>query len=544
VAETRRRRGGIVYMPADRSTEGLFMSLSVRENLASLALSQLARFGVVMSSRENHLVDRAVKELAIKVPSFEDHVSSLSGGNQQKVLFARSFARRPAVLLAEEPTRGVDAGVRPALYRILRNAAGAGSAVVVCSSDPIELEGLCDRVLVFSRGTIVAGLDRDHVSPERIIRASITHEQDQGTSATHGPPNERRRRLTRFVEGDYMPSLVIALSIAALALYVNSTTPFFLGSRNINGVLFLATALGFASIAQLVVVLTGGIDLAIGPVAGLVVVVLSFFAGATESTGSVISGLLLAFLVSLGVGLLHGLLIRKIGLSPVVTTLSTYIGLQGVSLTLRPTPIGYIGPDFGGLLQQKIGPIPAVFVVLTTVAVLAEVLLRRTRPGIGLRAVGSDEVSAARLGVRVNLLVIGAYIGASLFAGAAGVLLTAQVGVGDPTVGITYTLQSITAVVLGGIGLSGGRGSFISTVLAAVLLQELTSATQFLGLNTAWQYWFPGLIILLAAALYSAARDTSGARHPVAGALVQLAAAIRGSSEPLRAGPDQAENHR
>ena len=544
VAETRRRRGGIVYMTADRSTEGLFMSLSVRENLASLALSQLARFGVVMPSRENHLVDRAARELAIKVPSFEDHVTSLSGGNQQKVLFGRSFARQPAVLLAEEPTRGVDAGVRPELYRILRGAASAGSAVVVCSSETIELEALCDRVLVFSRGAIVAALDRDDVSPERIIRASISHEQDQGTSETHRPAKERRRRLRRFVEGDYMPSLVIALLIAALAIYVDSTAPFFLGSRNINGVLFLATALGFASIAQLVVVLTGGIDLAVGPVAGLVVVVLSFFAGATESTGSVIFGLLLAFLVSLGVGVLHGLLIRKIGLSPVVTTLSTYIALQGVSLTLRPTPIGYIGPDFADLLEQKIGPIPAVFVVLTTVAAVAEILLRRTRPGIGLRAVGSDEVSAARLGARVDLLVIGAYIGASLFAGAAGVLLTAQVGVGDPTVGITYTLQSITAVVLGGIGLSGGRGSFISTVLAAVLLQELTSATQFLGLSTAWQYWFPGLIILLAAALYSAARDTSGARHPVAGALVQLAAAIRVSSEPRRAGPDQAENHR
>jgi ribose transport system ATP-binding protein len=135
--------------------------------------------------------------------------------------------------------------------------------------------------------------------------------------------------------------------------------------------------------------------------------------------------------------------------------------------------------------------------------------------------------------------VIGAYIGASIFAGAAGVLLTAQVGIGDPTVGITYTLQSITAVVLGGIGIAGGRGSFISAVLAAVLLQELTSATQFLGLSTAWQYWFPGLIILLAAALYSAGRDTSGAQHPVGVALAQLAAFIRVPAEPHRPGPDQ-----
>lgn len=213
-------------------------------------------------------------------------------------------------------------------------------------------------------------------------------------------------------------------------------------------------------------------------------------------------------------------------------------GRRSVSLTLRPIPTGYIGPDFGNLLEQKIGPIPAVFVVLAVVAVIAEILLRRSRPGIGLRAVGSDEVSAHRLGARVDLLVIGAYVMASGFAGATGVLLTAQVGVGDPTVGITYTLQSITAVVLGGIGISGGRGSFISTVLAAILLQELTSATQFLGLSTAWQYWFPGLIILLAAALYSAARDTTGAPHPVAMALAQLDGFIRRPPEPGPAGPD------
>jgi ribose transport system permease protein/ribose transport system ATP-binding protein len=539
VTETRRSHGGIVYMPAERHAEGLFMSLSVRENLTSLALSRLARFGIVSPSREERLVNTAVEELAIKVPSPEERVSFLSGGNQQKVLFARSLARQPAVLLADEPTRGVDAGARLELYRILREAADGGAAVAVCSSDAIELEGLCDRVLVFSRGAIVADLAGNDASEERITGAAITHER-QGTGDCERRGDEQRRRLRRFLEGDYMPSLVIALLIAALAIYVNASNSFFLGSRNINGVLFLAAALGFASIAQLVVVLTGGVDLAVGPLAGLVVVVLSFFAGAMESTGSVISGLLLAFVISVGVGLVHGLLIRKVGLSPVVTTLATYIGLQGVSLTLRPTPTGYVGPDFGNVLEQKIGPIPAAFVVLAVVAIVAEIVLRRSRPGIGLRAAGSDGVSAHRLGARVNLLVIGAYVLASIFAGAAGVLLAAQVGIGDPTVGITYTFQSISAVVLGGISIFGGRGSFISTVLAAVLLQELTSATQFLGLSTAWQYWFPGLIILLAAALYSGARDTSGARHPVAVALAQLGSVIRRPPEPGRSGPDQA----
>jgi ribose transport system ATP-binding protein len=530
VTETRRSHGGIVYVPADRHTEGLFMSLSVRENVASLALGRLASFGVVSRSRERRLVDAAVEDLAIKVPSSKSPVSFLSGGNQQKVLLARSLARQPAVLLADEPTRGVDAGARLALYRILRAAADGGAAVAVCSSDAIELGQLCDRVLVFSRGAIVAELAGTDVSEERITGAAVTHER-------YRPEHERAaverwKRARRFLRGDYVSSLVIALLIAALAVYVNARSPFFLASRNVNGVLFLAAALGFASIAQLVVALTGGIDLAVGPLAGLVVVVLSFFAGATQPAGSVIAGLVLVLVISVGVGLLHGLLIRGVGLSPVVTTLATYIGLQGVSLTLRPTPNGYFDAHFGSVLEQRIGSVPAAFVVLAVVAVVAEIVLRRSRPGIALRAVGSDEVSAHRLGVRVDLVVIGAYVLAAIFAGAAGVLLAAQVGVGDPTVGITYTLQSITAVVLGGIGVFGGRGSFISTVLAAVLLEELTSATQFLGLSTAWQYWFPGLIILLAAAIYSGARDTDGARHPVAAALAQLGSVIRPPPDP------------
>jgi ribose transport system ATP-binding protein len=530
VVETRRSRGGIVYMPADRHVEGLFMSLSVRENLASLALSRLARFGIVSPWREERLVKAAVEELSIKTPSAEEPVSSLSGGNQQKVLFARSLAREPVLLLADEPTRGVDAGARVELYRILREVADDGAAVAVCSADSIELEELCDRVLVFSRGAIVADLDGKDVTEERITCAAVSHEE-HAQLASEVRADGRRKRLRRFVEGDYVASLVIALLIASIAIYVNASNPFFLGSRNVNGVLFLATALGFASIAQLVVVLTGGIDLAVGPLVGLVVVVLSFFSGAMASAGSLISGLLIAFVVAVSVGLLHGALIRKVGLSAAVTTLATYIALQGVALWLRPMPSGYIGASFASALEKKVGPIPVAFIVLAVVAVVAEIALRRTRAGIGLRAVGSDEVSAYRLGAHVDALVIGAYVLASIFACAAGVLLTAQVGVGDPGVGVTYTLQSITAVVLGGVGVFGGRGSFISTVLAAVLLEELTSATQFLGLSTAWQYWFPGLIILLAAGLYSAARDSSGGvRHPVVTALAQLGNAIPSSA--------------
>jgi ribose transport system ATP-binding protein len=94
-----------------------------------------------------------------------------------------------------------------------------------------------------------------------------------------------------------------------------------------------------------------------------------------------------------------------------------------------------------------------------------------------------------------------------------GVLLAGQVGIGDPAVGANYTLQSISAVVLGGASIFGGRGSFLGALAGVLLVQEITSATGFLGLGSAWQYWLPGLLILLAAALYSRTRVAASTQH-------------------------------
>jgi ribose transport system ATP-binding protein len=125
-----------------------------------------------------------------------------------------------------------------------------------------------------------------------------------------------------------------------------------------------------------------------------------------------------------------------------------------------------------------------------------------------IRAIGSNEVAAYRLGAQVNRSCILAYILCSFFAALGGVLLSAQIGVGDPTVGQNYTLQSISAVVLGGASIFGGRGSFLGALAGVVLVQEITATTGFLGLGTAWQYWLPGILILAATAMYSRTRST------------------------------------
>ncbi|HEX7524782.1 MAG TPA: sugar ABC transporter ATP-binding protein [Gaiellaceae bacterium] len=168
------RRAGIVHLPGDRHAEGLLLQLSVRENTTLLSLPNVARNGFVQRRRETAVVSEQIAQLNVRTPSSETPVSSLSGGNQQKVLFARSLLAEPTVLLADEPTRGVDAGARIEIYQVLRNVADAGKAVVVLSSDVVELQGLCDRVLVFSRGEIVRSLEGDEITEENITGAAIT----------------------------------------------------------------------------------------------------------------------------------------------------------------------------------------------------------------------------------------------------------------------------------------------------------------------------------------------------------------------------------
>jgi len=135
--------------------------------------------------------------------------------------------------------------------------------------------------------------------------------------------------------------------------------------------------------------------------------------------------------------------------------------------------------------------------------IVMELLLRRTRWGWRLRAVGSAEPAARSIGIPVSRTVIGGYVVTGLFVFLGALMLMGQYGIGDPAQGSTYTLASITAVVLGGTSLLGGRGTFLGPLLGAVLLQQALNATVFLDLGTVYQYYFQGLLILAAAILYT-----------------------------------------
>jgi ABC-type sugar transport system ATPase subunit len=167
-------RAGIVLLSGDRRGEALFPVLSVRANATVQVLGRLARYGVVARRRERNAIGDLVRRLNVRMSSAEQPVQSLSGGNQQKVSLMRPFLRGDVkVILAEEPTQGVDVGARFDIYEALRAKVDEGVAAIIKSSDPLELAGLCDRVLVMSRGRIVEEIPREELGERRIVEAIV-----------------------------------------------------------------------------------------------------------------------------------------------------------------------------------------------------------------------------------------------------------------------------------------------------------------------------------------------------------------------------------
>ncbi|MFG1742512.1 sugar ABC transporter ATP-binding protein [Micromonospora chalcea] len=166
-------RAGVGFVPEDRRRSALVLEHPVGRSIVLAALSRLTSAGIVSRRRERAAVARSVTGLAIKTASAATPVGALSGGNQQKVVFARHLLTEPRLLLLDEPTRGVDIGAKAEIYRLLRRLADDGMGILLASSELPELLGVCDRVVVLRRGRAVADLATDGCTGEDILAAAM-----------------------------------------------------------------------------------------------------------------------------------------------------------------------------------------------------------------------------------------------------------------------------------------------------------------------------------------------------------------------------------
>jgi ribose transport system ATP-binding protein len=181
---------GMALVPSDRRGQGSIGGLTVRENCTLTDLGRHSnRIGAIHRRQERDEVRKWIADLDIRPKRTEADFATLSGGNQQKVVFAKWLRRAPRVLLLDEPSQGVDVQAKATIHRLARNAASDGRGVVVASSDDNELCDICDRVLILRDGTVAAELVGDDVSPHRLASLQLGEATGKGDStAVHAHP--------------------------------------------------------------------------------------------------------------------------------------------------------------------------------------------------------------------------------------------------------------------------------------------------------------------------------------------------------------------
>jgi rhamnose transport system ATP-binding protein len=167
-------RAGIAFVPEDRRKQGLVIDESVARNVASVIRRGLKSLGFLSSRAEDRAAGPWAARLQVKTNALDMPATTMSGGNQQKVVIAKWLATEPRLLIIDEPTRGIDVGTKAEVHRLLSELAGQGMAVLMISSELPEVLGMADRVLVVCEGRITADLDRAEANPESVMHAA-TH---------------------------------------------------------------------------------------------------------------------------------------------------------------------------------------------------------------------------------------------------------------------------------------------------------------------------------------------------------------------------------
>ena len=492
---------GLVYAPADRRRDGLFLVHSIRENISVPHLARWSRLGIIGRDRERRATEAAIHDFAIRTPSSEQLVALLSGGNQQKVVLGRWTRGTPKIYMFDEPTQGVDVATKLEIYRRVRELATAGAAVVLVSSELIELIGLSDRIYVISGGRIVDQVRAAEATEERIIGAAVGDDRASANGAL-ALSSVRKARRQPILDRRYASSILLAFMIVALMAATASQSPYFFSPLNLGDLALQIAPLALAALGQLAVILLGGVDLSVGPTISLVTAIGSYLI-VGDSLVQSFSGIAACLLAGLLVGLLNAAMILVLRIPDLISTLSSFSIVTGVALLVRPSPGGELSPAFLDAVSTQIGPAPIAPFIVLALYLLAEWILVRGRIGAKLYAVGSSHEAAFIVGVRTAAIRAGAYVFCSLCAVLAGLLIAARIGSGDPQAGAQFTLTSITAVVIGGASVFGGRGTAIGTLAGAILVGLMQNALNHLQVSAYYQYIWTGALTLIAVIVFS-----------------------------------------
>ena len=309
------------------------------------------------------------------------------------------------------------------------------------------------------------------------------------------PPGEQTRKI-QLSEVSW-PELASTIGLVVMAIIFAVINPGYLSEGNVSAILQASAILIVLTIGQTFVIATGGIDLSVASNMTLGAIVLGeFYAAGTGIAVAALAGLAASLLV----GLINGLLISKGGITDFIVTLGTLSAASGLALIIADGQKTTIVEPF--LLKMSVNGI-WIFswsvILAIALAVTAHVVLFHTRFGVHVLAIGGSEESSRAVGIRTWMVKTGVYVISGSLAGVAALLLVARVGAAEPAANTSFLLNSVAAVVLGGVSLFGGRATIAGPVVGALLLTALVNGLTRVGLSEFYQPLTVGIVVVLAA---------------------------------------------
>ena len=289
--------------------------------------------------------------------------------------------------------------------------------------------------------------------------------------------------------------------VAAVAVQAAFASEFFLTARNLSNLAGQAVPLALAAIGQMAAILVGAIDLSVGATARLAALLTAGLVN--DEPARVVPVVVLVLAVAALVGAMNGAMVVRLRFHPLIATLITFTVLRGIALAYTQGPIGGIPTEASRYVHAQLLGVPyPVWLVLALLGLFG-VVLTRTRFGLNAYAVGGDAEVARRAGVNPDWVRFRMLVLCSMMAGLAGVMLAFRQGIGDPRVAEGLVLNSIVAVVIGGVSIFGGRGTLLGVMGGVVFLNILRNAMNLQGVSPLAQGVVSGALVILAVALFT-----------------------------------------
>lgn len=487
-------RKGLAYLPEDRLVQGIFRTHPLRTNASVARLRELSRFGWVVGAKERALAGRVMSDTNVRARSMEQPIGTLSGGNQQKVVFGRWQSTDPRVLVLDEPTRGVDVGAKAEIHKLVCDMAAKGAAVLLISSELPEVMAMSDRVATLSEGRVTGVFDPRRDDEKKIAAAAVPESSEAGAETRRAGA----KTFSRVLQLRELGLIAFILLLSAGMLVMKPAE--FANADNLFGILASAALPAIMAQGAMLIICGGGIDISVGSMMGLIAAI-----AALSAKAGVPPLACLALAMALGVGLswANAGTALAAGIHPIIVTLagmSIYAGFMVIvtgGSEVMQLPAAYRALADGPVVIAGLRLPKIVFYVLGVTA-LAHLFLRHSLPGRQVLALGNSENAARLIGLSKTKLTLTTFGISGGLVGLTAVLLPAYYGTVQANTGEGMELKAIAAAVIGGTNILGGRGSAIGTLLGAVLVALLYNMLILLEASSYWQNIFVGGLILVA----------------------------------------------